>query len=79
MPDPAIEREHLSKAERHIAEGEERITRQMLLIDRLRREGHNVSEAERLLLTLRETLVTWQEHREEILRALARHNELRSR
>jgi hypothetical protein len=35
-------------------------------------------EAERLLLTLRETLVAWQGHRDEILRELERHNELRS-
>jgi hypothetical protein len=78
MLDPAIEREHLSLAERHIVEGEERITMQMLLIDRMRRDGHDVREAERLLLTLRETLVTWHGHRDEILRELARQDELRS-
>jgi hypothetical protein len=78
MSDPAIEREHLSQAERHLSEGEERIAKQMLLIDRMRQDGHDVSEAERLLLTLRETLVAWQGHREEILRELERHNELRS-
>ena len=78
MSDPAIEREHLSRAERHIVEGEERITMQMLLIDRMRKDGHDVREAERLLLTLRETLVAWQGHRSQILLELARHNELRS-
>jgi hypothetical protein len=78
MLDPAIEREHLSLAERHIVEGEERITMQMLLVDRLRTDGHDVTEAERLLLILRETLVAWHGHRDEILRELARHNELRS-
>ena len=72
MPDPALEREHLSKAERDITEGEARITRQMLLIDRMRRDGHDVAEAERLLLTLRETLAAWQAHRDHILRELAR-------
>jgi hypothetical protein len=79
MPDPAMEREHLSAAERHIVEGEERITMQMLLVDRLRKEGHDVMEAERLLLTLRETLVAWNGHRDQILQELARHNEIRSR
>ncbi len=79
MPDPAIEREHLSQAERHIVEGEERITRQMILIDKLRLDGHDVVEAERLLVTLRETLVAWHGHRDEVLRELERHNELRSR
>jgi hypothetical protein len=78
MPDPALEREHLAKAERDIAEGERRITRQMLLIERMGREGHDTAEAEKLLLTLRETLAEWQAHREEILRELARHHALRS-
>ncbi|MCB8820905.1 hypothetical protein [Microvirga rosea] len=72
MPDSAIEREHLSRAERDITEGETRITRQMLLIERMRLDGHDVSEAERLLLTLQETLAAWQAHREQILLELAR-------
>ena len=67
MSDPAIEREHLSRAERHIVEGEERITMQMLLVERMRSEGQDAKEAERLLLTLRETLVAWQWHRTQIL------------
>jgi len=74
MPDPAIEREHLSKAERDIAEGEERISRQMILIDRLRQDGHDVAGAERLLVILQETLAVWQAHRDEILRELRRHD-----
>jgi len=73
MPDQATEREHLAKADRDIVEGEERITRQMILIERLRQGGHDVTEAEILLRTLRETLEAWQAHREEILRNLARH------
>jgi hypothetical protein len=78
MPDPALEREHLAKAERDIAEGERRITRQMLLIERMGREGHDTAEAEKLLLTLRETLAEWRAHREEILRELERLRVLRS-
>ena len=78
MADPDLEREHLGKAERDIAEGERRITRQMVLIERLRQDGHDTAEAEKLLLTLRETLAEWQTHREEILRELERHNVLRS-
>ena len=78
MADPDLEREHLGKAERDIAEGERRITRQMVLIERLKQEGHDTAEAEKLLLTLRETLAEWQTHREEILRELERHNVLRS-
>ncbi|WP_084731291.1 hypothetical protein [Microvirga vignae] len=79
MPDPALEREHLAKAECDIAEGERRITSQMLLIERMRRDGHDTSEAEKLLRTLRETLAAWQAHREAILLELERHNALRSR
>ena len=78
MPDLDLEREHLGRAERDIAEGERRVTRQMLLIERLRQEGHDTAEAEKLLLTLRETLAEWQAHRDEILRNLEQHNVLRS-
>ena len=78
MLNPATEREHLSLAERHIVDGEERITMQMLLVDRMRTDGHDVREAERLLLILRETLVAWQGHRSQILLELARQDELRS-
>jgi len=78
MPEPALEREHLAKAERDIAEGESRVTRQMLLIERMRQDGHDTAEAEKLLLTLEDTLAAWQAHREEILRELDRHDALRS-
>lgn len=77
MPDPAVEREHLAKAEHAIAEGERRVTRQMLLIERMRREGQDTSEAERLLLALQETLAEWETHREEVLQELERHRVLR--
>ena len=78
MPDPDLERDHLAKAEHDITEGERRITRQLLLIEQMRQEGHNTSEAEKLLLTLEDTLVEWQAHRDEILRELERHKALRS-
>jgi len=78
MPDPALERKHLAKAERDIADGERRITRQMLLIEKMRQEGHDTNEADRLLLTLEDTLAEWRAHRDEILRNLERHNTLRS-
>ena len=77
MPVSAKERNHLAKAERDIAEGEERITRQMLLIEKMRQDGHDATEAEKMLRTLRETLSAWQEHREEILRELARYGATR--
>ncbi|MEZ0169387.1 hypothetical protein [Microvirga sp. TS319] len=46
MADPVAEREHLARAERDIAEGERRVTRQMLLVEELRRDGHDTTEAE---------------------------------
>jgi hypothetical protein len=79
MPDTDSEREQLGKADRDIVEGEERITRQMVLIETMRLDGHDVTEAENLLLTLRETLAAWQAHREEILRELARQEAMRPR
>jgi len=73
MPDPALERKHLAKAERDIAEGERRVTRQMILIETMRQDGHDTAEAEKLLLVLELTLAEWQARREEILRVLERH------
>lgn len=72
MLDLATEREHLAKADLDLAEGEARISRQIELIDRLRKGGHSVSEAEGLLDTLQQTLQAWQGHREEIIRTIAR-------
>lgn len=55
-----------------------RITAQMLRIEQMRLDGHDTTEAECLLSTLRETLVIWREHRDEILRDLERHHALHS-
>ena len=68
----ATEREHLAKADRDIAEGEMRISRQVELIEKLREQGHSVSEAEGLLSTLERTLQTWRDHRAEIVRTITR-------
>jgi hypothetical protein len=78
MSDPEVERRHLGKAERDIMEGESRVTRQMLLIERLRLGGLDTTEAENLLSSLRKTLVVWHGHRDEILRELERQNVLHS-
>lgn len=67
-----MERGHLAKADRDIVDGERRITAQQLLIEQLRVDEHDTSEAERLLLTLRQTLEAWQSHRDLILQAIAR-------
>ena len=72
MLDLATEREHLAKADHDIAEGEAGISHQVELIDRLREQGHDLSGAKGLLLTLEQTLQAWRDHREEILRTIAR-------
>ncbi len=68
----ADERKHLAQADRDIAMGEERIARQVELIEEMRVGGHSVVEAEKLLHALRQCLETWREHRNEILRAILR-------
>ncbi len=72
MSDLAMERAHLVKAESDIGEGERRVAAQILLIERLRQDGHATGEAERLLVTFEQTLKTWKEHREAILEGIAR-------
>lgn len=72
MPDTETERRHLAEAERDIAEGERRITNQLCLIEQMRRDGHDVTEAEKLLDLLRKTLEAWYGHRDAILQNLER-------
>lgn len=73
MADLAMEKEHLAKADRDIAEGERRVAQQAELIEHMRDKGvHGVPEAEGLLRTLRETLQAWRSHRENILKTIAR-------
>ena len=71
MPNPAREQADLEKAERDIRHGEERIAQQQRLIDELRRDGHDIAEAEKLLWTLQQSLETWRAHRDTIHRLLA--------
>jgi len=77
MPDPATslelaqEREHLTRADRDIAAGEERIARQRELIGHLQSKGLSVAEAEALLETLSQTLLSWRDHRALILDRIA--------
>ena len=68
----SVERDHLARADDDIAQAERRITVQMLRIDRLRQGEHDTREAEKLLTALQRTLDTWNEHRTEIVREIAR-------
>ena len=71
MADLAMERAHLALAERDIIEGEGRILRQEELVTRMRSRDQNITEAEALLRVLRDTLLIWKAHRDQILRAIA--------
>jgi hypothetical protein len=59
MPqDPATDERHLTKADRQIAEAEQRRVRQLELLKRLAAAGHDTTEAERLLDNITDLLVT---------------------
>ena len=53
----------LEMAERHIVEGEQRITTQVALLEGLREKRRDVTAAERLLDLLEDTLAQWHSHR----------------
>lgn len=66
------EQEKLAMADRHIADGERRISEQALLVEHLQAAGDSAESAERLLANLKETLGTWNVHRHEIIRSIER-------
>jgi len=72
MNDLQREREELIAADQHLVEGEQRISRQIVLIQRLAEQGCDTALAKVLLGLLEETMVTWQDHRQLILDAIAR-------
>jgi len=67
------ERHDLAKAEQDLVAGEERVTRQALLVEELRRDGHDTSDAEDILATLSRTLEEFRRHRELILAEIDRY------
>ncbi len=52
----------LDLAQRHVAEGEERVAHQTALIDLLTQQGHDTAAAELLLSTMKETLLLMRAH-----------------
>jgi hypothetical protein len=62
-------------ADRHLAAGEQRIAEQLALIQKMIREGYDTALARDLLRLLEETMVTWQDHRQLILDAIAQHEQ----
>ena len=57
-----IEESPLQQARRHVAEGEQRIAEQRAIVERLRSDGYDTSDAERLLHTLEQTLEVMLKH-----------------
>jgi hypothetical protein len=66
-----IERANLARSEEGIAAGEQRITEQIVRIERLRAGGHDMTDAERVLKALQNTLREWQTRRDGILKRIA--------
>jgi len=62
----------LDKAERDIVAAEHRIGEQALRVESLRQDGHDTKRAERLLESMRKMASLFHEHRELILRHIAR-------
>ena len=58
----ASEESPLEQARRHVAEGEQRIAEQRAIVERLRSDGYDTRDAERLLHTLEQTLELMMEH-----------------
>ncbi|HYQ92251.1 MAG TPA: hypothetical protein VES89_09325 [Candidatus Competibacteraceae bacterium] len=63
-----IEKAHLAQANHHIAEAEGRLARQKQLIEELTADGHDTTNAKRMLQTLEATLKTMHAHRQLLLR-----------
>ena len=65
--DPAeqlkLERTLLIKAEKDIEDGWQRLRNQQQLCDDLQAGGHDFTQAERLVLLLKQTLIEWERHR----------------
>jgi hypothetical protein len=70
------ERRDLAMADRHLVEGEERVTKQRLLAGQLRAHGHEkmAADAERILATLVSTLDEWRGHRKLIAAEIERRD-----
>jgi hypothetical protein len=70
MSDQRLEQEHLAEANRHVAEGEQRVADQKALIEKLASGGHDVTASRVLLATFEDTLRQMIGHRKMILREL---------
>jgi hypothetical protein len=61
-------REQLAQAHEHVRQAQKRIEEQIILIDRLRWDGHDTQAAERLLTTFIDLMAKLTLHRDELER-----------
>jgi Fe2+ or Zn2+ uptake regulation protein len=54
--------DHLTQAQRHVREGEQRVADQRQRIAQLAADGHDTTDAEALLATLEQTLALMRDH-----------------
>ncbi|TPQ41587.1 MULTISPECIES: hypothetical protein [Cupriavidus] len=70
MLDSEREMRDLEFADRYIHDGRERVRRQIALIRTLRDDGHDISQACRLLTALRDAVAVGRRHRALIIETL---------
>ena len=70
--DRDVMRRHLDEAERHVAEGNRHLCEQEARTAALDRDGHDTTEARRLLRNFRATQIQHIAHRNHILEQLKR-------
>ena len=60
--DTSLPEDPLTQAHRHVREGEQRVADQRQRLAQLAQDGHDTTEAERLLATLEQTLAHMRAH-----------------
>lgn len=70
MMDRALEERHLCEADRHIAAAEKNVSNQMILVEKLQRDGHDTKLAEATLVGFEKALEALRGHRNEIVKMI---------
>jgi hypothetical protein len=70
--DRAVLIQHLAKAKQHAARGRQHLVRQEELIAELDRDGHDTTEARKVLATLRDSQALHEQDVARLLRELGR-------
>jgi hypothetical protein len=72
MADISELQQELAQADRHIAQGNGRIARQLESVRELDRHGHDRARARSLLQAMEDTVAAMDAHRQQIVRELTR-------